>query len=229
MRIEGHSIGAIASRCGIAKSSVSRLVRDLPLTDNQITALADRRRLAHASWSRQCRANRRCAQLAGRAYAELNDADYAAGVMLYWAEGSKSRNVVALTNSDACMLRFFADWLQRWYPVDREQIKLDVNCFLGNGPELAEIEDWWLSALKIPRESLRKSIVNRPSSASKRAHRTLVYGTARISVGSTFIVQSIYGAIQEIGGFDRPEWLDLGAAMADDVPSGGRSGEAVGG
>ena len=32
---------------------------------------------------------------------------------------------------------------------------------------------------------------------------------ARIRVNSTFVVQSIYGAIQEYAGIDRPEWLDL--------------------
>jgi hypothetical protein len=36
----------------------------------------------------------------------------------------------------------------------------------------------------------------------------LPYGTCRLSVHSTAIVQHIYGAIQEYAGFDRPEWLD---------------------
>jgi hypothetical protein len=57
---------------------------------------------------------------------------------------------------------------------------------------------------------LRKAAVNRSSSASqrKRGH-VLPYGTGRVTVCSTFIVQSIYGAIQEYAGIDRPEWLDL--------------------
>jgi hypothetical protein len=36
----------------------------------------------------------------------------------------------------------------------------------------------------------------------------LPYGTCRLMVHSTQVVQHIYGAIQEYGGFDRPEWLD---------------------
>jgi creatinine amidohydrolase/Fe(II)-dependent formamide hydrolase-like protein len=36
----------------------------------------------------------------------------------------------------------------------------------------------------------------------------LPYGTCRLVVHSTEIVQTIYGSIQEYGGFDRPEWLD---------------------
>lgn len=41
-----------------------------------------------------------------------------------------------------------------------------------------------------------------------RGH-VLPYGTARLAVHSTFIVQSIYGAIQEYACVARPEWLDL--------------------
>jgi hypothetical protein len=50
--------------------------------------------------------------------------------------------------------------------------------------------------------------VNRPSSASRWRRNVHVYGTAALCVHSTFLVQSIYGAIQEYGGFERPEWLD---------------------
>jgi hypothetical protein len=53
-------------------------------------------------------------------------------------------------------------------------------------------------------------VVDRPSSASRGVRRPLVYGTARIVVYSTTIVQSIYGAIQEYAGCSRPEWTDLG-------------------
>jgi hypothetical protein len=60
----------------------------------------------------------------------------------------------------------------------------------------------------LPESCLRTAAVNRASSASQRKGRTLLYGTARLSMHSTAVAQSIYGAIQEYGGFDRPEWLD---------------------
>jgi hypothetical protein len=61
----------------------------------------------------------------------------------------------------------------------------------------------------LPPTALRKSIVNVYSkySQKKRANK-LPYGTCRLTVHSTEIVQTIYGSIQEYGGFDRPEWLD---------------------
>jgi hypothetical protein len=56
---------------------------------------------------------------------------------------------------------------------------------------------------------LRRSTINHYSKYSqKKRTNKLPYGTARLSVHSTEIVQTIYGSIQELGGFDRPEWLD---------------------
>jgi hypothetical protein len=79
--------------------------------------------------------------------------------------------------------------------------------FLGIGVALEEIEAHSLRVLELPRSCLRASTVNRPSSASRRCGRTLVYGTGRLAVSSTGVVQSIYGAIQEYAGLDRPELL----------------------
>ena len=200
----------------MAKSTVSVLVREVPLSEAHSEHLRSLRPLGrgHFARSRNCRAQRHNAQLAGRALAQLNAADYTAGVMLYWAEGSKSRNQAKMTNADPDLLRLWLDWLEAWH-CDRSEAKLTVNCFLGNGLSLREIENWWLEQVRLPATSLRKATVNRPSRASKAVRKPLLHGTASVVVHSTFVVQSIYGAIQEIGGFERPEWLDLGGAMPE--------------
>jgi hypothetical protein len=128
--------------------------------------------------------------------------------MLHWAEGSKSRNVVALTNSDPDMLAVFVRFMRRCYGVGDEQFALAVNCHLNNGLSFEEIERWWLHRLALPAACRRGASVNRPSRASRWRRNVLLYGTARVCVYSTFIVQSIYGAIQEYAGIDRAEWLD---------------------
>ena len=137
--------------------------------------------------------------------ARIDDPLHQAGCMLYWAEGSKSRNSLAFVNSDDEMMRFFLRFL--WlFDVPDERIRLSVNVHLGNGLTLEEIEAWWLERLDLSRSCLRKATVNQTSSASKRLRKPLVYGTARITVNSTRLVQSIYGAIQEYAGIERPEW-----------------------
>ncbi len=128
--------------------------------------------------------------------------------MLYWAEGSKQRNGVVLTNSDADMLDLFVRFLRECYEVPAERINLTVNCHLNNGLSLQQIEAWWLERLGLMPGCLRKAAVNRPSSASRWRRNVHVHGTARVAVHSTAIVQSIYGAIREYAGIERPEWLD---------------------
>jgi len=124
--------------------------------------------------------------------------------MLYWAEGAKSRNNVILVNSDPNMLRFFKRFLHECYSVADEHFVFSVNCYVNNGLTLAEIEAYWLEILELPVTCLRKATINNPSRVSKQQKRNLPYGTGRLVVHSTAIVQSIYGAIQEYAGFEEP-------------------------
>lgn len=128
--------------------------------------------------------------------------------MLFWAEGSKERNRAVLTNADFDLMARFVQFLRVCYSVPGERFCLSVNCHLGNGLSLEQIERAWLERLQLPYSTLRAATCNRPSAASQRRRgNVLPYGTARIAVHSTFIVQSFYGAIQEYAGVERPEWL----------------------
>jgi hypothetical protein len=80
--------------------------------------------------------------------------------------------------------------------------------FADHAARRAEIEQYWLDALGLSRASLTKSQVNAYSRSSGRKRRNVLpYGTCRVTVCSVDVVQHIYGAIQEYGGFERPEWL----------------------
>ena len=210
------ALRAIAEQLDVSKASVSLWVRDIELSPEQQAALLAKNPVRNGQLlgmrvrRERCRELRIAAQEHGRELARRRDADYIAGCMLYWAEGSKSRNVAQLVNADANLLHTFLAFLRSSYEVEDDRVALSVNCFLGNGLSLDEIQGWWLARLALPASCLRKAVVNRPSSASKfRKGHVLPHGTGRISVHSTFIVQSIYGAIQEYAGIDRPEWLDL--------------------
>jgi hypothetical protein len=144
----------------------------------------------------------------GRALARLCDPRHATGCMLYWAEGSKSRNSVQFVNSDPAMVRYFVQFLRTQFTVSDEAFRLGCNLFADHVERQQEIEQFWLDTLGLPQSCLRKSTVNVYSKHSQKKRRNkLPYGTIRVCVHSTHVVQNIFGAIQEYGGFERPEWL----------------------
>jgi len=124
------------------------------------------------------------------------------------AEGSRNRNTVRFTNSDSAMVAFFLRFLRTCYRVPDEKIALTCNLFADHADRQGEIEEFWLELLQLPRTCLRKSTVNTYSKYSKKKRRNkLPYGTCRLAVCDTQLVQSIYGAIQEYAGFEREAWL----------------------
>jgi hypothetical protein len=213
-RDEGRSVREIAALLSVSVASVSRWTADITLSPGFIEALRQRNPAINGclQGTREQSAARRLARLEaqarGRDLAQRPTRLHLAGCMLYWAEGSKDRNTVRLTNSDPDLLALFVRFLRECYAASPERIALSVNCHLNNGLELSEIEAWWLKRLGLPAAALRKSSVNRASSASRWRRNILVYGTASVSVHSTAIVQSIYGAIQQYAGIERPEWVD---------------------
>ena len=152
---------------------------------------------------------RRGYQEDGRLLAQQRDRTYAAGCMLHWAEGDKCRNSVRMSNSDPDLLALFADFLRQHFEVRDEQISIYCNLFADHIATQNEIEQFWLDRLRLPKTSLRKSVINTYSKHSqKKRQNVLPWGTCKLCVHSTRIQHTIYGSIQEYGGFERPEWLD---------------------
>ncbi len=128
---------------------------------------------------------------------------------MFWAEGSKARNSVQLVNADPEVIVFFATFLRRHFHVQNDEMRVSCNLFGDHIERQREIENHWLARLDLPRSCLNKSMVNVYSKYSqKKRTNKLPFGTCSQRVHSTRIVQTIYGFIQEYGGFERPEWLD---------------------
>ena len=130
--------------------------------------------------------------------------------MLYWAEGSKSKNTVQFCNSDPAMHEMFIRFLRDCFGMANEQIRFNINVYTSNGRAIDEIEAYWLQLLKLPASCARKHMTNHlPTSSSGKKQNKLPNGVLTLSVAkSTWLVQHIYGAIQEYSGIDQPTWLD---------------------
>jgi hypothetical protein len=129
--------------------------------------------------------------------------------MLYWAEGEKDRNALRFYNSDPEMVRFFVVFLKTYFDLRDEEIRITCNLFADHVQRQREIEQFWLEVAQLPESSLGKSYVNVYSKHSKKKRTNrLPYGTVRVTVCRTRVVQSIFGSIQEYAGFEREAWLE---------------------
>jgi transcriptional regulator with XRE-family HTH domain len=214
-RALGLPLNEIACRVGVSKSSVSLWVRDIELTAEQHEALRQRNPAYNRQLlgSRNNAARRRAERVAyqedGRRRASQGELSHLAGCMLYWAEGAKDRNQLDFSNSDPEMVRFFVSFLKTQFSLAPDEIKITCYLFADHLERQREIEQFWLAVAKLPATSLGKSHVNVYSKYSQKKRRNrLPYGTAKVVVSRTRVVQSIYGSIQEYAGFTRESWLE---------------------
>jgi DNA-binding MarR family transcriptional regulator len=128
---EGLSVKAIAGRLGVSQASVSLWVRDIELTPAQEQAMFMSAYHRQAAARQRLVEKRRCERLSyqerGRELARRGELVHAAGCMLYWAEGDKRRNQARLSNSDPQLVRFFVDFLRRYFDVSDDDIRVTCN------------------------------------------------------------------------------------------------------
>jgi hypothetical protein len=209
MRNQGMSITKIASILQVAKSSVSLWVRDISLTSNQVAILQANKGTSGTQniGSQTNRTHylelRKMYQEAGRAKAREMHPLHMAGCMLYWAEGAKRRNIY-FANSDPNMNVFFMRFLREEMAVQESQFAIYIHCHTSDANEIRVLEDYWMNVLGLSRSNLRKTYTKKGSEIQRSI---LKYGVCGIGVYSVELVEHIFGAIQEYGGFDNPDWL----------------------
>lgn len=214
LRKKGISLSVICRQLNVSKSSVSVWVRDVELTEKQKSALRINSNLplnlikGAEKYKEKFFKLRLKYQGEGKKLATKNIPLHIAGCMLLWCEGGKRRNSVELNNSNIHMLKLFIKFLKKFYHVDDTAIAISINAHTDNNLSSEEIEGYWISGLGLKKENLRKTTLNRHSHFSqKKKIGKLPYGTCRLCVHRTDIIQNIYGAIQEYGQFKNDTWI----------------------
>jgi hypothetical protein len=215
LRRMGTPYKTIAASLGVSPASALAWTGDIELTADQ---LERNRRRAHspearaaraAAWAARARARRAEFQEQGRERAREGNPLHQAGCMLYWAEGAKSRNCAKFANSDSQMVLLLRRFLTVALGINAAEIRLSINAYTNNGLSIDKIERFWLNLLDLGKASVRKHTLNQlPTSSSGRSRSRLPYGVCFLIVNRTWVVQHIYGAIQEYAGFEEPRWLD---------------------
>ena len=167
LRRKGASIGVIADKLGVSKSTASLWCKDIALSKSQIDALhagmkkAGTRALLLAAEKKRAerirnieRYSRRGARDVGR----LSKRDlFILGLGLYWGEGYKNGSEeTAFTNSDPHMIRVFISWLERIYDVPKNTLIFRISINKIHEKRIDSILRYWTDFLGVSKDQFTK-------------------------------------------------------------------------
>ncbi|MFA5839301.1 MAG: helix-turn-helix domain-containing protein [Candidatus Margulisiibacteriota bacterium] len=203
LRKSGKSYSEIRSLLGISKGTLSRWLRDKPLSKSQKLLLVGRNVSRYAG----AKANQKKAKLAREkiffnAFREagllFKDSFFVAGLMLYWAEGTKSGTTVTFTNSDPQMIEFMMLWFRKYccIPESKYRVKIFIHTLLV-------ADDWkenWAKITNLPFSQFTLPYI-KPTITKHRKNK-LYNGTCVIKINSFVLMEKIRGwhkrCVQEI-------------------------------
>jgi hypothetical protein len=148
LRAQSWTLQAIADELGVSKSSVSLWVRDVefvpkPRNRGHPKQTAHPMKLRKQAELDQCRID---ADEWARDVTERERFVY--GLALYAGEGFKTDGTLGMANTSPIVLRFFVDWLRRFFDVD--ETRLRVRVYLHDGLDLDAANRFWSDTLDIP-------------------------------------------------------------------------------
>lgn len=112
-------------------------------------------------------------------------------------------------NSDPNILRLWVKFLGTYFGIEDEAFRVGVFIHTDHETPVAEAASYWTSTLGLPATCLIRPVVDKRPRSSKRLRLGIhKYGVCSVAVHRTDVVQHIYGAIQEYGGFDRASWIE---------------------
>ena len=182
LRTEGKSYRQIreALPIKVSKSSLSLWLRDVPLTEEQHRLLALRQWEAVARRAQSVRAQRVRRQEATTSAARdqiqsLAESElFVAGLVAYWAEGSKAKpwraggESLTFINSDPDMIRLFLAWLDL-LGIGRERLICRLS--IHESADLSEATSYWADLTGVPAAEFAKASIKRHNPKTVR-HNT---------------------------------------------------------
>lgn len=203
LRRLGLSYREIAEIVPVAKGTLSAWCRDVEVTDEQQARLREKRprlaaRQAQGVTMRRRALERRAAIRAAareEAGSLAQDPFWSAGVVAYWAEGSKRSNRLSFSNSDPRLVCLFIAWVQRYLEVGLDRVT--VRLHLHDGQDEAERKALWLAATGVPKDQFGKTFI-KPEGTGHRKN-ILYQGTAEVCVRrSTDLFHRVMGWIDSL-------------------------------
>ena len=119
---------------------------------------------------------------------------YTTGLALYWGEGSKTGNTVAIANSDPLLILTFLDFLRKICHVDERRLHILIH--YHNDQDEKNLIDFWSKLTKINKKQFYLSTVH--SKNKKNSTKGLKFGTISLRYSDSVLLKDILEGINHI-------------------------------
>ena len=182
LRRLGMSYGEIMMLIDVKKSTLATWCRDVVLAEEQLSAIKERTgsRIGipvDTNWRRRLEIEE-IRQRATEEVGELaRDPYWIAGVVLYWAEGAKTRNHLKLANTDPAALRLFVAWVRSFLDPEAD-FSLQLHLHEGNDEPAARA--FWQQETGLFEANFYRTFIKPKGTGHRKNH--LSHGVCTIKV-----------------------------------------------
>lgn len=161
LRRLGLSLGEIAKKVSVSKSTVSLWSRDVLLTRRQLRVLeqkmiqgriAGRIKAAEFNHKKKIDTIKQYNEDGIQNVGKLTHKELLiAGIALYWGEGSKT-DKLSFVNSDPSLIMFMYFWFQKVMNIEKQDFMPRVFINKSHKNRINKVIDYWSNLLQLPRE-----------------------------------------------------------------------------
>jgi transcriptional regulator with XRE-family HTH domain len=206
MRKKGMSYSQIKEKIKVSKSTLSGWLYNMPLSEKRIKELRANSPVRIERFRNTMRTKKeiRLKEVYKKVSKDIGNFSkrdlFLAGLFLYWGEGTKAQNsLVALTNTNPTMIKFFIKWLEL-FNVKRKDLKIKLHLY--SDMDVKGTLDFWSKELKIPVSQFYKSYVKKSDLKSVSYKNGFGKGTCSVIFGSRDIWEYIITGIKYISEVD---------------------------
>jgi hypothetical protein len=166
LRKLGYSYNEIINELEVPKSTLSYWLKDINLTEQQNIDLNNRLkdrvargrlRTGIALKARRIfRENKTIKEAENDFQKYISEPFFSAGILLYWAEGTKKDTTFSFTNSDPRMVVLMVKWIKKYLILDSSLLKYRL--FIHYPYRSENCEEYWAKLLDVDVNTFQKTI-----------------------------------------------------------------------
>ncbi|KKP32656.1 MAG: hypothetical protein UR20_C0020G0006, partial [Candidatus Woesebacteria bacterium GW2011_GWE2_31_6] len=168
LRLQGKSYSEIKQIVNVSKSSLSLWLRNVQLTEKQISGLKEKKIRSVERFIKSMKIKRQI-----RLETYLNNQkhkwlplsereEFIAGLFLYSGEGNKvSSNSISISNTDPSVIKFSYYWMQNCLLIPREKIFLKLHLY--DDMNIEEETNFWSKEIGIDKKQFKRPYIKKSS------------------------------------------------------------------